>query len=263
MISVNSDPNRAAKVFVDNCVISHAEILQGAIQEVRPPFSGVVKGFQRKPLPSGTEQWLGDEIRCLPTVARLAREGKISLWTYFETQSEAWKRQGSFPRIPFGSVFQKVPIMTVDPAIECSYFIQAKIGDYVKPERLIGFCRFLIKKVGELIGSKEAQSLPPSMQKNLSDVDRLRELCTGLAEKQFPDAFHLWTAETHGLEYFLTVDRKFINAMTQSKNTPLHTYPCTPAELLNVLGVVDRDPFPFKEGVFYDVGGNPLGPVQS
>ena len=99
---------------------------------------------------------------------------------------------------------------------------------------------------------------PKSLLNNLRNVQRFRELCAGLSEKQFPDAFHLWTAEINGAQMFLTTDRKFIRVMTKTKKTNLSCVPVSPQELLEHLNIHELDPFEFKEGVFYSTGGEPI-----
>lgn len=249
-------------MFLDNCILSHALVLEGAEKLVPPPFAGFVRGYKRKPLPSGSQEWLGEEISCLPTIAKLAMNGEILPCIYSETRNEAWKRPGSFPRMPIQSVFRKISFQVIDAAVERSYFMSMRLQEFLQTEQFIQFCKLLIKpKTEEFATAELTPSLPKQMKENLMGVQRFRDLCHGLSESQYPNAFHLWTAETHKLDYFLTVHKKFINVITQTKKIPLRLKICMPSVLLKDLNILERVPFEFEEGVFYNIGGYPEGRI--
>ena len=90
--------------------------------------------------------------------------------------------------------------------------------------------------------------LPGTMQTNFRNLGRFHELVDALpAEQHWPDALHLWTAETHGAGYFLTMDKKFINALTKTARIDLPTKPVRPSKLLADLGIKNRDPLPIED----------------
>lgn len=103
-------------------------------------ISAEITGYERKPLPDLSQAWKREQINCLPTIAKLAKDGIISLYSYPELRHEKWKRPGSFPVNRIGNVFSDVPISPVDAAVERSYFIQKEIGQYIKTEEVISFC---------------------------------------------------------------------------------------------------------------------------
>ena len=120
---------------------------------------------------------------------------------------------------------------------------------------MIDFCRFLRKATPQLFEETPElwDRLPEKMQANLHDLGRFHELIDALPyEKHWPDALHLWTAETHGAEYFLTLDQKFINALTMTARINLPTKPARPSQLLDDLGIQDRDPLPAEALKFYN-----------
>jgi hypothetical protein len=91
------------------------------------------------------------------------------------------------------------------------------------------------------------------MRANLRDLGRFHDLIDALPhEKHWPDAMHLWTAETHRAGYFLTMDKKFINALTKTARIDLPTKPARPSQLLADLGVEDRDSLPAEDSKFYN-----------
>ena len=252
-------------VLLDNCVLSLSDTMRTVLKPVHVVVGGVkqtfqVLGFERRWSPDAEEQWLRSEFECLPTVAGLAREGRVRLCFYNELRHEASKRPGSFPRTPIGHLFYGVKFNEIDAAVERSYFFQIDISEYVTTEEMIKFCKWLLVcDVGDPLDSLESTGrFPTSLIQNLRNVGRYRTLCSGLGERQYPDAFHLWTAEVNGMDYFLTTDRKFIRAMTESKRLRLPCEPISPSALLEVLGISDRDPFPHPDNGTIDIFGNPM-----
>ncbi|MHB1100357.1 MAG: hypothetical protein ACYCZR_12460 [Burkholderiales bacterium] len=252
------------KVLVDNCVISLSDTLQSAFKEQNLVWGDSIEciriaGYVRKTLPSKDQAWKRDQIECLPTIGKIAQEQRIALHTYDEIIFEGWKRSGSFPGNHLGYIFSGVDFNHVDAAIERSYFFQSELSEYLKKNDVIDFCKWLLTPNIEALADKLAPTkrYPESLLKNLRSVQRFRELCTGLSEKQYPDAFHLWSAEVSGMDLFLTTDRKFIRAMTETKKLILPCMPLSPSKLLEQFGVTEREPFEHKEGQFYDFLGNP------
>lgn len=133
------------------------------------------------------------------------------------------------------------------------------ISEYLSKDQVVKFCTWLLNsKAEDLADRLEGQERYPSfLLNNLRRVQRFRDLCNGLAEKQYPDAFHLWTAEVNGIEYFLTTDKKFIRAMTETKRLSLPCRPLSPSDLLYLLEIEDRDPFEYEENQFFNVLGKP------
>lgn len=250
-------------IMIDNCITSLSDTMQCIYKTVEIGIGNVsqsiqVLGFQRRPTPGVDEEWMYNQFNCLPTIARIAREGLISCYTYSELRHEAWKRPGSFPSNVIGLLFSGVPY--VDAAVERSYFFQTDLSEYLSSDQMILFCKWLIntdftKRIDDFYA---AGKYPEFLLANLRNVDRYRKLCASLGERQYPDAFHLWTAEVNGAKYFLTTDRKFIRGMTQSNNMDLPCLPIGPEQLLEVLKVNARDPFPHPENTLIDIFGNPL-----
>jgi hypothetical protein len=252
------------KVFVDNCIISLSDTLQSAIKEQRVGWGDSIEciriaGYTRRPLPSEDQVWKRDQIECLPTIGKIARECRIALYTYSEIGFEGWKRSGSFPSNHIGNIFAGVNFNHVDAAIERSYFFQSELSAYLEKGTVIEFCRWLLTPNIEALANKLASTkrYPDSLLNNLRKVERFRELCAGLTEKQYPDAFHLWSAEASGMDLFLTTDGKFIRVLTETKKISLPCTPLSPSQLLEQFGITKREPFAYKEGQFYDLLGNP------
>lgn len=147
--------------------------------------------------------------------------------------------------------------MHVEAAVERSYFFQSSLDEHVDSQSVIKFCKWLLNIDPNVLIEKvtQAKSFPSFLMANLRNVKRFSELCKGLSEKQYPDAFHLWTAEVNGADFFLTIDKKFIHVMTETNRVDLPCPPLSPSQLLNQLGIDERDPIEYMEGVFYDISG--------
>ncbi|HZK14733.1 MAG TPA: hypothetical protein VFC55_09440, partial [Desulfobaccales bacterium] len=88
----------------------------------------------------------------------------------------------------------------------------------------------------------------------IKSLNRFKELCCALDEKHYPDAFHLWTAEVNGLDFFLTADRKFINVMSKTSRSQLKTKPIAPVDFLDYLGIKEKELMPIPDYDFHYLG---------
>lgn len=248
--------NAPLRVFVDNCIISISGTAQGAQRPQKINWGGKeyslqIHGFERKPLPKESESWKREQVECMPTIGRLARQRVIALSSYMEITLEGFKRRHPL----LINVFDGVEIEHVDAAVERSYFFQSSIDKYIDKQSMIKFCKFLLGFNPDEITEKTTQILgwPDFLVANLRNIKRFKALCKGLSENQYPDAFHLWTAELNGADCFLTIDKKFIQVMTKTNQTELPCLPLSPSQLLDQLGIDERDPFEHREGVFYNI----------
>jgi hypothetical protein len=69
---------------------------------------------------------------------------------------------------------------------------------------------------------------------------RFLEMKKGRAEKHLADLYHLWTAEENSLDYFITLDCKFINAVTLPWPLETPVKVCTPMQFVESFHPVDR-----------------------
>ncbi|MGH7770173.1 MAG: hypothetical protein ACREQP_22200 [Candidatus Binatia bacterium] len=244
-------------VLVDTTVYRRACIAHPAAIQ-RTVFWGSVKvtvpvaGVEAEGPREQTERWLQDQVEAIPTVARLAAEGTLRFFTYNEIGFEMFK--GRDERSRKGDLFKDILIEKIPAAIERSKFQQMDVFSYIEKAELIKFCKLLLSLDYESIFSHpEFFSYFTEFEKNnLRSLDRFKSICRKVAsEKHFPDAFHFWTAETNGLDYFLTADKRFINALTAGNRLPLRTIPIAPTDLVTQLGIAELDPMPFVPGKFY------------
>jgi hypothetical protein len=149
-----------------------------------------------------------------------------------------------------GDLMKDIRPEHVPAAISRGKFEQMELFEFAEKVRVVAFCKLLLKLRYETLAPypEVIARFTEFELGNLQLLDRFRELCLHVAEKHYPDVFHLWTAETNGLNYFLTTDQKFINVM--GKKT-LSTRPIAPRDLLAHLGVKRLDPLPFSDGKWH------------
>lgn len=150
----------------------------------------------------------------------------------------------------FGDLLAKVKLRRIQPAVERSRFHQTiDFRAYTEKDAQVELCCNLLAWDAGILRNATVfwDSLPAFEQANLLRLDEFRGLCQGLTQNHYPDAFHLWTAERNGLDYYLTMERKFRELMSRSKIQ----FKCKVAsleELLQRFGVSKLDPVPLPEG---------------
>ena len=100
-------------------------------------FDVEILGVRGKNFPSG--EWKRIQLLALPTIARLANEHKVRLFTYDEIDFEGWKRSGGNPVLFHGVMFEKA-----QAAVERSIFCQSDIFHHIEAEQVISFVKFLL-----------------------------------------------------------------------------------------------------------------------
>lgn len=186
--------------------------------------------------------WKERQLESLPTIARLAREGRLKLFHSGELEIENFK--GAIVGGAAVFLFDNVPVFQARPPVERSRFQQMDMDEYSAKATFVRFCKWLLSldlaqlndhpRFSELLGPAEV-------------LERFRAICRDLSEEHLPDAFHLWTAEANRLEYFLSADKKFVNVMTLTKRMQLNSAPIAPRDLLRSLGTTTLDPLPIPD----------------
>jgi hypothetical protein len=143
-------------------------------------------------------------------------------------------------------LFGGLKLEHIQAAVERSRVQQMDSSDYVEKATVVKFCRWLldIKPRAFVERPRALDRFSEFERRNLRNLARFREICSKLTENHHPDAFHLWTAEVNAVDYFVLADQKFINAMTMTSRITLRTKLVSPRELLQDLGIVERDPMP-------------------
>lgn len=250
---------RPINILLDNSIFSISVVTEPAKKLQKLTYANTIQRsyiscIKVKSYPHNND-WFKEQVLCLPTVTRLSLEKKLELFTYSEIEYEGWKRCG----IP--SLIGAARISKLRPPIERSKFQQyTNIHKFINGEELIKFIKSLLEcDENNLLKIQQIyEMLSPDERNNIRELPRLRTLCENLDDEKIRDAFHLWTGELYGIDRFLTVDKKFINAMTKSCNVKLKCLPITPSDLLNELNI-RPDPVNFKPGQVYNVLGHVIG----
>jgi len=238
---------RPFTALVDNSVSRFAMTARPSHRTMAGPMNSTVTvlGVQGKPRRPALERWLQDQIDAIPTVGRLTKEGGLTLCLSPELELEGIKGamfgEGALP----GDALSGIEFRRVPSPIERSKLQQMDLNAYVGKEKLIEFCQWLldlsassVERLSRLPKLDDFESL------NVRGIARFRELCRGLSHEHYADAFHLWTAEVNNLDCYLVIDQKFVNALTQTTRASLIVKPLAPSELLDEMGVTDREPLP-------------------
>jgi hypothetical protein len=239
-------------VFVDLSVRRYAVLTEDTQIEKRINWGGrehtsVIAGWKRKPDRSARDSWLQKQISCLPTIARLADAGTVHCYFSLELMFEESRGSGGMHGT-FGDLFAGVMMKSCLAVVNRPRFRQnVDFGEYLRKEGLPEFCDFLLKLDPSLLSQAPEfwNTLPAFEQENLMQLERFKSLCRCLSVGHSSDAFHLWTAEANGLDYFLTMDKKFINAVSNIHDFNFRCKPISPEQLLSVLGMTEIDPHPF------------------
>ena len=194
------------------------------------------------------------QINCVPTIARLAKGCALELYTYFGIDLEALGIP-NFPSLTITSIFCGVTFNDLPPAIECSRLFDTDLQTFMTKGHKRNVCDLLLQINPHACSQNE---LPEHELTNLRRLNVLKDICANLSKKHFDDAIHLWHAELGQMQYFLSADCKFITAVRQKKNLSLHCQLVSPAELLDALCIVERDPWPFDPEQLYTLDGRPV-----
>lgn len=199
------------------------------------------------------------EIECLPTIARLAKEKKIILFTYEELLNEFYKARGTWSDIGIGDLLHDIPIEALPSPIRRGLFFQSNFDTHVQSKGLRDFVFWLVSSyddrwldvpiIKESINSREIR--------NLKGLHVLKTMCQNVEKKHYGDIFHIWAGHTNNIDWFLTTDFKLKNAVASRSSDFPTCYPITPSELLEKIGISERDPMPYEFGKRYTLQGIP------
>ncbi len=227
------------RLLVDRSVRAHSQTVD-TVEIVKPlNWGGMVVesrvvGYQGREL--GSNEWRRSQILSLPTIARMAKEKKLKLFTTNELEYESFYSSVALSK-HFTSIFHDIEFFRIPSAVGRSWFeSSADLDETIGGKAHEAWYQdFLLKITPEQVEHilQFPPSLPESAVESLRNLCRFRELCTGLSDSQCRDAFHLWCAEVGKMDFFLTMDKKFVNVIRQTKSKiELPCKPIFPTELL-------------------------------
>jgi hypothetical protein len=182
----------------------------------------------------------GPDATALPTLGRLAREGRLLFCTYEEFGPQAATWSGTWR-----GLLGDVPVETITPAVGRSVLGEDVFRDSAQSGALARLCAKLKLRDGAAEASPTgAAEGEPAMP----DVERFARLAARVQGHHLADLFHLWSGELAGCRYWMTADVT-LEALLRDRvqpyaNPPLGCEVVRPAQLLQVLGIREHDPRP-------------------
>ena len=230
-----------------------------------------VSGYVRKPPDRDTD--IQRQKDALFTIGRLIRETRIEAYVYNEIRLEVKYAGPSFCDALYGCV-----IKCCEPALERSKFRgtidlvdwfskggkkDRRAGKKLGEANQISFLSWLTElsatDVELLVRHAPEIRLTEFEVGSLKDMAKFQYLCRrSQSPENYPDMFHLWTADRNMCDVFLTLERRsrnFAAQISKEKNNSfcLTTEVLNPLELLEKMDVKDTDPVPMQEGRFYSL----------
>jgi hypothetical protein len=240
-------PNsKCVTALFDTCLLRESpgqelvwQSLDGSVPSLHGPRNSLVREVIRR-VP---KRWNQTQSDALFNIAKLARENRVRLFIYSEIELETLAGT-LFPSRMISDCFDGMTIDRVEAAIERSKLFSMPMHEYSDKKARVAFVQWLcaIKPADLAAKPKLLAKFSPFERRNLESLNRLRTLCKNLAEEHFPDAFHLWTAEVNELDYFLTADKRFINALTKTSRVALVARPISPSDFVEELTRLENVP---------------------
>ena len=266
------------RVLLDTGAFIHSEFAQPTVKEVPVRWGSVesvfeVHGLKRKQ-PNKSEEYRKQE-EAMFTVGRMIREKKIEACTSIEIEFERFRGTSEIQEF---NALQGCTVHPCDPALDRSRF--RKTSDFSgfmakggKKDRRSGtpggeatqiaflewLCALNKASVNDLIEHAPLMGLSPFEVDSLGNLDWFQLVCkrSGSSEN-YPDVFHLWTAERHNMHALLTLEKKLPNLVGRVRSEKrskieISTEVLRPLDLLQRLGVSDLDPVPIESYHFYNL----------
>jgi hypothetical protein len=268
------------RVLLDNGVFSHSEFSEGAVMQTAVHWGDSdlvlpVQGLVRKAPQKNAEYQ--SQVEALFTVGRLIREGRIEAYDYSEILFERMRPR---TEVQAYNALQGCTIHRCPPAVERSRFRgsmnfidtiskggkndqkkSVKKGVTLGDANQIAFFKWLCtlrkEHVGALISQAALIGLTAFEIESLKNVEWFQFLCErSESSENYPDVFHLWTAERNGFDALLTLDGKLQNLVSRVRNekvrrVEIKTKVVRPQDLLPKLGIDKPDPVPMDANRFY------------
>lgn len=218
-----------ASALVDVTVLYHAVVMESGWINTGPSSWGsqeISTGYMaRVPVrPDDDNSPEARSIRYLPGIASLFRRSHLSLFSSSELEDEQYRqpsgRYGGYGYYDF-TLLHPNQLKSID--------------GHIFPQ----------------LGPSWLKS-PPLHEQQRCRIDSYRkddtfdELVRTLGQKNSQDAWHLYTAEKYGLDYFVTMDFKFLRTIAAQKNSRaisnLKTKAISPEELGSLLKLIPISP---------------------
>ncbi|QCO66848.1 type II toxin-antitoxin system VapC family toxin [Luteimonas yindakuii] len=184
--------------------------------------------------------WRTGEVRALPELCEQVKNQRLVLCRSDELIGEEMGGTQTGQGL-VGDLVGTITFRDALSPIERSRFMSLPLGIYNSSSCRNSFLKLLLEAYqrGELQNIRK-WPLTPFELDSIERFDRFADICSCLEESQFADGWHLWTAERNGVDFFLTLDKRFVNVMTRTSRVPLISLPVFPSELVEILRMKER-----------------------
>lgn len=252
------------KVMIDNCVLSTGTSDPARWRKIDPNPNNFCLGnklfiYEIKQLDEPKRKEMSDIL----AIGRAVKENVFQAYDYTELMWEALLGYHSLvnnlsPLAAFmGTTFESVPA----PIERGKFFSNA---NWVKGEEIELFMDFLLKVDPAKFHIKmhRMAKFTEFELNNAKNISIFQQMCDrkALGRSRARDAYHLWAAECSGIEYFLTVDKKFLNpyrTAVRDQKISLKCRAVSPAELIGELGISTEGIFIPESGKTFLMSGMP------
>lgn len=247
---MNTKRSDVPRVLIDNCVTSRDTSDPARWKEVEDTSCSIRLGNKLLVYEVDTlDTTQREKMASILAIGRAALQGKLSACICKELVCESllshhsWKTALS-PLAAFNRVeFEEIP-----SPIERSKLFQS--SDWVMGQRVEQFMDFLLGVNPSQLYQMmcEMNKFSDFELKNAKNIQKFKDLCDEKTLKRKParDAFHLWAAECSNVDYFLTIDMKFLRPYRQaikSRKINFHCKAVSPEELIECLEISTDDIF--------------------
>jgi len=262
------------RILLDSGIFMHSEFAVGSVKPTTVRWGNTetvshVQGLTRK-APDKNAAYQA-QIDALFAVGRLIREKQIEAYEYTEIQ---WEKMRGRPGYTTFNALRECTIHRCCPAVErTSFRTTADLTDFFakggKKDNDAGIalgmanqlaffkwlCTLTKEQVEVIVSSKEL-CLTEFEVGSLKNIEWFQFLCERSASPEnYPDVFHLWTAERNGFDAVLTLDNTFWELVSRVKNEKVRkieikTEVLQPLDLLQKLGIGQPDPVPIDTDRF-------------
>lgn len=179
--------------------------------------------IERDKINKNSEEWVQTEIEYLPKIKILIDQGIIIPYRSFELLMQYFSQMSPY-EVYSANIFSGIQWKDAPMPFRVSRIIASALPD----------SKALVKRQREAV------------RNNSSDKDYLKWCqLTGLKSgMKRDDLLHLYTAEKAGIDYFLTMDKRFIATTHKLKSLKIKTKAVLPSELLSVADDFTTNPSP-------------------
>lgn len=182
-------------------------------------------------------------MMAIQAISHYIEQGHVVPYTYNELRWESWQGYHSMRNnlTPLAA-FQHIHFSEVPSPIERTKFSQT--ADWVAGEEVDKFIEWLLDADTQKFCNmmNKVKSCTDFERLCASKLDVFKNMCSEsvFGKKRARDAYHYWAAECSSIDYFLTVDLKFINAYKNAIKDKKLSTKCkvvSPTEFVEALNI--------------------------